>query len=105
LVLPFPQFIPRCVHNSICRARFPSLTSSARLHIGGVGGGGYNRTRNPWEEGTALAVVDDRGHPDYPGPPEEPGGDFGRQPPQDMVAEQSVLGGMLLSKDAIADVL
>ncbi|MEE2032625.1 replicative DNA helicase [Rhodococcus chondri] len=52
-----------------------------------------------------MAVVDDRGHSDYPGPPEEPGGDFGRQPPQDMVAEQSVLGGMLLSKDAIADVL
>ena len=35
-------------------------------------------------------------------PPTE---DFGRQPPQDLVAEQSVLGGMLLSKDAIADVL
>ena len=34
-----------------------------------------------------------------------PGEDFGRQPPQDMAAEQSVLGGMLLSKDAIADVL
>ena len=31
--------------------------------------------------------------------------DFGRQPPQDLAAEQSVLGGMLLSKDAIADVL
>jgi replicative DNA helicase len=29
----------------------------------------------------------------------------GRQPPQDLAAEQSVLGGMLLSKDAIADVL
>ncbi|MBU8821146.1 hypothetical protein KL864_35425, partial [Mycolicibacterium goodii] len=29
----------------------------------------------------------------------------GRQPPQDMAAEQAVLGGMLLSKDAIADVL
>jgi len=28
-----------------------------------------------------------------------------RQPPQDMTAEQSVLGGMLLSKDAIADVV
>jgi replicative DNA helicase len=28
-----------------------------------------------------------------------------RQPPQDLAAEQSVLGGMLLSKDAIADVL
>ena len=31
--------------------------------------------------------------------------EFGRQPPQDIVAEQSVLGGMLLSKDAIADVV
>ncbi|SIC63315.1 DnaB domain-containing protein [Mycobacteroides abscessus subsp. abscessus] len=31
--------------------------------------------------------------------------DYGRQPPQDVAAEQSVLGGMLLSKDAIADVL
>jgi replicative DNA helicase len=29
---------------------------------------------------------------------------FDRQPPQDIPAEQSVLGGMLLSKDAIADV-
>ncbi len=53
-----------------------------------------------------MAVVDDRGHSEYPGSSdEEPGGDFGRQPPQDMVAEQSVIGGMLLSKDAIADVL
>ena len=34
-----------------------------------------------------------------------PSEDFGRQPPQDLAAEQSVLGGMLLSKDAIADVL
>ncbi|WP_016698006.1 replicative DNA helicase [Actinoalloteichus spitiensis] len=30
---------------------------------------------------------------------------FERQPPQDLTAEQSVLGGMLLSKDAIADVV
>ena len=28
-----------------------------------------------------------------------------RQPPQDLTAEQSVLGGMLLSKDAVADVV
>ncbi|MBM7416617.1 MULTISPECIES: replicative DNA helicase [Nocardiaceae] len=52
-----------------------------------------------------MAVVDDRGTNDYQGPSEAPGEDFGRQPPQDMAAEQSVLGGMLLSKDAIADVL
>ncbi|MGH3949587.1 MAG: replicative DNA helicase [Pseudonocardiaceae bacterium] len=30
---------------------------------------------------------------------------FDRHPPQDLAAEQSVLGGMLLSKDAIADVV
>ena len=36
-----------------------------------------------------------------PPAPEEPG-DY-RQPPHDLAAEQSVLGGMLLSKDAIAD--
>ena len=33
------------------------------------------------------------------------GGGFDRTPPQDIAAEQSVLGGMLLSKDAIADVV
>ncbi|BBY44887.1 replicative DNA helicase [Mycolicibacterium celeriflavum] len=54
-----------------------------------------------------VAVVDDLGHSaGHPGmdtaPPSE---DFGRQPPQDQAAEQAVLGGMLLSKDAIADVL
>ncbi|WP_051047350.1 replicative DNA helicase [Nocardia asiatica] len=31
--------------------------------------------------------------------------DFGRQPPHNLAAEQAVLGGMLLSKDAIADVV
>jgi replicative DNA helicase len=50
-----------------------------------------------------MAVVDDLGHPGMDEPP--PAEEFGRQPPQDMAAEQSVLGGMLLSKDAIADVL
>ncbi|GAA5157761.1 MULTISPECIES: replicative DNA helicase [Amycolatopsis] len=56
-----------------------------------------------------MALTDDRG-PAYasdPGP-EDPGprrGEFDRQPPQDVAAEQSVLGGMLLSKDAIADVV
>ncbi len=37
--------------------------------------------------------------------PESPGESFDRTPPQDVAAEQSVLGGMMLSKDAIADVL
>lgn len=44
--------------------------------------------RQRHEPGQAYADVDDR-----------------RQPPQDIDAEQSVLGGMLLSKDAIADVI
>ncbi|MEP9395138.1 replicative DNA helicase [Gordonia sp. VNK1] len=61
-----------------------------------------------------MAVVDDRGH----GASREsnrgggggfddaiPAEEFGRQPPQDLAAEQSVLGGMMLSKDAIADVV
>jgi len=33
------------------------------------------------------------------------GGQFDKSPPQDVAAEQGVLGGMLLSKDAIADVV
>ena len=49
-----------------------------------------------------MAIVDDRAPGMDASPPSE---DFGRQPPQDLAAEQSVLGGMLLSKDAIADVL
>jgi replicative DNA helicase len=49
-----------------------------------------------------VAIVDDRAPGMDASPPSE---DFGRQPPQDLAAEQSVLGGMLLSKDAIADVL
>ncbi|WP_313675116.1 replicative DNA helicase [Mycolicibacterium sp.] len=51
-----------------------------------------------------MAVVDDLGQQGAGSPP-PPAEDFGRQPPQDLAAEQSVLGGMLLSKDAIADVL
>jgi replicative DNA helicase len=47
-----------------------------------------------------VAVTDDLG---TVRPPQQP--DFDRQPPQDLQAEQSVLGGMLLSKDAIADVV
>ncbi|MGM7646416.1 replicative DNA helicase [Nocardia sp. JW2] len=50
-----------------------------------------------------MTTTGDRAHTEFP--PEPPGEDFGRQPPHDMAAEQSVLGGMLLSKDAIADVV
>jgi replicative DNA helicase len=56
-----------------------------------------------------VALTDDRG-PAFaasdPGPSDPgPRSEFDRQPPQDLAAEQSVLGGMLLSKDAIADVI
>ncbi|MGB8651168.1 MAG: replicative DNA helicase [Mycobacteriales bacterium] len=37
--------------------------------------------------------------------PSHPSAEFERTPPQDNAAEQSVLGGMLLNKDAIADVV
>ena len=37
--------------------------------------------------------------------PRSNGSDLERTPPQDLIAEQSVLGGMLLSKDAISDVV
>jgi len=54
---------------------------------------------------TLVAVVDDRGVAGRA--PDSGGGrpEYDRQPPQDLQAEQSVLGGMLLSKDAIADVV
>jgi replicative DNA helicase len=51
-------------------------------------------------EGSAVALTDDRAP--AAGPEE---GALDRQPPQDLAAEQSVLGGMMLSKDAIADVV
>ncbi|MBA0123987.1 replicative DNA helicase [Haloechinothrix sp. YIM 98757] len=59
-----------------------------------------------------MALTDDRSA-DFATSDSGPGGPsghsggngFDRQPPQDVTAEQSVLGGMLLSKDAIADVV
>ncbi|RQW90946.1 replicative DNA helicase [Micromonospora globispora] len=59
-------------------------------------------------EGGPVSVTDDT-RTDRPGgqPPAQPqrDGQFERTPPQDVAAEQCVLGGMLLSKDAIADVV
>jgi replicative DNA helicase len=46
-----------------------------------------------------VAVADEFSRPSPTAP------EYDRQPPQDVAAEQSVLGGMLLSKDAIADVV
>ncbi len=49
----------------------------------------------------SIAELPNRGSTSLPARAVE----FERTPPQDLVAEQSVLGGMLLSKDAIADVV
>ncbi|WP_347405330.1 replicative DNA helicase [Asanoa sp. WMMD1127] len=46
-----------------------------------------------------------RPNQDAPQPRRDGDGGFDKTPPQDVAAEQSVLGGMLLSKDAIADVV
>ena len=46
-----------------------------------------------------MALADEFSRPSATAP------EYDRQPPQDVAAEQSVLGGMLLSKDAIADVV
>ena len=59
----------------------------------GGAGAPARRWRNP------VAVADDFSRPSATAPA------YDRQPPQDIPAEQSVLGGMLLSKDAIADVV
>ncbi len=42
---------------------------------------------------------------EFPAPPQSYDTSYERTPPQDLAAEQCVLGGMLLSKDAIADVV
>ncbi|WP_213451091.1 replicative DNA helicase [Rhizomonospora bruguierae] len=56
-----------------------------------------------------MSITDDvrTEGPSSAGPPSSggPEGQFDRTPPQDIAAEQCVLGGMLLSKDAIADVV
>ncbi|HWM40278.1 MAG TPA: DnaB-like helicase N-terminal domain-containing protein, partial [Streptomyces sp.] len=67
--------------------RFPV----ARQRRGGTGGPGDSGHVEQHERGADAAP---------PAP-----ASFERVPPQDLEAEQSVLGGMLLSKDAIADVV
>ncbi|WP_442873898.1 replicative DNA helicase [Actinomycetospora sp. NBC_00405] len=53
-----------------------------------------------------MAVLDDRGTSGRGGDRQGAAPtEFDRQPPQDLPAEQSVLGAILLSKDAIADVI
>src|SRR5215831_18393098 len=74
------------------RGLFPEIVSagSDAVHVGGnpgwVNQGGVSH----------VVLADDT---------RVPSADYDRTPPQDIPAEQSVLGGMLLSKDAIADVV
>jgi replicative DNA helicase len=56
------------------------------------------RARSGQEAWVTVTELPDRGERDFTAA-------FDRTPPQDLEAEQSVLGGMLLSKDAIADVV
>src|SRR3954462_13935638 len=65
-----------------------------RLPHGVVG-----RARPQGDGGTPVAVADDFSRPSATAPA------YDRQPPQDIPAEQSVLGGMVLSKGASAAAL
>src|SRR6201991_2949809 len=83
-------------------ARHPPVVSG--VHRSTVG---YSTTVR---EGATVSITDDvrGGRPAGPpqdGPPPQRDGGYDKTPPQDVAAEQSVLGGMLLSKDAIADVI
>src|SRR5690349_20079885 len=86
---------------------FPS-TPSDRLPVSrSRDGGGQGGGRGSLQRGGDGFRRGDGGRRDG-GSDEErmPAADgFERVPPQDLAAEQSVLGGMLLSKDAIADVV
>ncbi|WP_371480407.1 replicative DNA helicase [Kitasatospora sp. NBC_00315] len=67
---------------------------------GGGGGGGGKGREGGFQRGGGKGRRDED-EPERSSPAEG----FERVPPQDLAAEQSVLGGMLLSKDAIADVV
>ncbi|WP_371498277.1 replicative DNA helicase [Kitasatospora sp. NBC_00374] len=75
---------------------------------GGPGGGSGNGSKGGFQGGKGGGKGDRRGRDDGDRAEERSSGGgegFERVPPQDLAAEQSVLGGMLLSKDAIADVV
>ncbi|MFN8074108.1 MAG: replicative DNA helicase [Kineosporiaceae bacterium] len=78
------------------RTSAPPASPPARA---GGRGGGQAPERAGRRGGTRVSIAE------LSVPNSGPSEEFGRTPPQDIVAEQSVLGGMLLSKDAIADVI
>src|SRR5262249_4164817 len=90
------QAVHRPVHSAIGRgpptARRLSAPSARTDVKRGSGGSSGVRKTGRW---VAMSVAD----------PAPGGGEFERTPPHDLAAEQCVLGGMLMSKDAISDVM
>ena len=94
-----PHVVHRSVHRSVDTAGPASRTlrgaRGRQTHAVDKGSGrqpGPHRSRGHPVSVTELHVPNDAAGPD-------------RTPPNDVAAEQSVLGAMLLSKDAIADVV
>ncbi|WP_441251256.1 replicative DNA helicase [Kitasatospora sp. McL0602] len=71
----------------------------------GFGGGGGSGGSGGSGSGSGSGYGGKRKRDEDSGADRQPADGFERVPPQDLAAEQSVLGGMLLSKDAIADVV
>src|SRR5262249_6787082 len=65
---------------------------------------GQPEDRQPEDE-VSVSISEDVRAPQPRTVPSNPDGPLDRTPPQDLLAEQGVLGGMLLSKAAIADVV
>src|SRR5690606_25833763 len=101
-----------CAKRVAGRCRCRHLTSSPRSGSGPGRGpdrrfAAASSIRSPSTGGASQVSVAEFARSGYDGDDEYAGGPSGgdRMPPQDNVAEQSVLGSMLLSKDAIADVV
>ncbi len=98
-----PWFSPGCTQ-ACAQAGLEIVGARSYRLLGALGGEHVsNAEQGPMVlerrlRGCGVAVTDDVR-------PSSAMGEFDRTPPQDLAAEQSVLGGMLLSKDAIADVV
>jgi replicative DNA helicase len=94
--------------------RGPPITPTAQAeHVFGSVGGARNHVLHeaPWwrrvdgEQGGAWVSIAEFRGPDSGPDDYDRAASIGRIPPQDDQAEQSVLGAMMISKDAIADVV
>ncbi|WP_371327531.1 replicative DNA helicase [Kytococcus sp. HMSC28H12] len=104
-----PPASPQARPQPVGRGRPSVHTGLHRLStgpFGAVGGGAYRVHARAGRGPTrALRGVGEHMSDHEYEPPPDDGPGMDRMPPQDVDAERSVLGGMLLSKDAIADVL